>query len=420
MKISYDPDADAMYIELVEREVAKTKEVDDNTIIDLDNEGNVIGVEILFVKERILFWFFSLSVLFIGPVFLMYASYILANDFVFGIWERFLIVIYFLAAFFIAYGLKCAIDLCAVLAKRVGFDRKDFVTVLVAGILFLFPMYLFLVNKPKSDLAHFNLGDQFGHDILASSSPSSVVLVFSDTVSFNSQYVYYTSDEFRDRNLIIGSLLRRSYYRNQVIRQYPSLQYSDYFRDGGSDDAWRYVVDLTEKNPNVDFFSFNFTPKVENKKWDMSGLLFKLVDEGYENKDPESVIGKFAFKAKESEYRQFIHDHMYESYYEMYLRLGNYFYEKKDLEKALNYFDNGVALLPLKSGAYLGKGSVLKDMSSCQAAEDVLKQALGYEPKNVRIVDALIEIAKNCFRSDSKLAQYQEIKVKIENKSTLF
>lgn len=52
MKISYDPDADAMYIELVEREVAKTKEVDDNTIIDLDNEGNVIGVEILFVKER--------------------------------------------------------------------------------------------------------------------------------------------------------------------------------------------------------------------------------------------------------------------------------------------------------------------------------------------------------------------------------
>ena len=52
MKISYDPDADAMYIELVEREVAKTKEVDDNTIIDLDNEGNVVGVEILFVKER--------------------------------------------------------------------------------------------------------------------------------------------------------------------------------------------------------------------------------------------------------------------------------------------------------------------------------------------------------------------------------
>lgn len=52
MKISYDPDADAMYITLREGEVDHTKEIDENTIIDFDKEGNVLGIEVLFVKER--------------------------------------------------------------------------------------------------------------------------------------------------------------------------------------------------------------------------------------------------------------------------------------------------------------------------------------------------------------------------------
>jgi uncharacterized protein YuzE len=52
MKITYDSDADAMYIELKKAEVDKTKEIDLNTKIDYDKQGNLIGIEILFVKER--------------------------------------------------------------------------------------------------------------------------------------------------------------------------------------------------------------------------------------------------------------------------------------------------------------------------------------------------------------------------------
>ncbi|MBI2580182.1 DUF2283 domain-containing protein [Candidatus Woesearchaeota archaeon] len=52
MKIRYDPDADAMYITLREGEVHRTSEVDKNTIIDFDEKGDVVGIEILFVKER--------------------------------------------------------------------------------------------------------------------------------------------------------------------------------------------------------------------------------------------------------------------------------------------------------------------------------------------------------------------------------
>ena len=52
MKISYDEDADALYIKLKEGEVAKTKEVDKNTMLDYDSQENLLGIELLFVKER--------------------------------------------------------------------------------------------------------------------------------------------------------------------------------------------------------------------------------------------------------------------------------------------------------------------------------------------------------------------------------
>ena len=52
MRIRYDSDADAMYITLRDDEVDYTKEIDKNTILDFNKKGEVVGVEILFVKER--------------------------------------------------------------------------------------------------------------------------------------------------------------------------------------------------------------------------------------------------------------------------------------------------------------------------------------------------------------------------------
>ena len=53
MKVTYDSDADAMYIYLNEREVARTVQVSDRVLVDLDDEGNLRGVEILFVSKAL-------------------------------------------------------------------------------------------------------------------------------------------------------------------------------------------------------------------------------------------------------------------------------------------------------------------------------------------------------------------------------
>ena len=53
MEISYDKEADAMYIEFRKAELFKNKKIDDFTIIDLDIDGNILGIELINVSKRI-------------------------------------------------------------------------------------------------------------------------------------------------------------------------------------------------------------------------------------------------------------------------------------------------------------------------------------------------------------------------------
>lgn len=47
MKVAYDQQADALYIELEAAEVSRTVQVDRGTLVDLDTDGRLIGVELI-------------------------------------------------------------------------------------------------------------------------------------------------------------------------------------------------------------------------------------------------------------------------------------------------------------------------------------------------------------------------------------
>ncbi len=53
MKITFDREADAVYIEFSDGEFSSNKKIDDNTIIDLDKSENILGIEILNASKRI-------------------------------------------------------------------------------------------------------------------------------------------------------------------------------------------------------------------------------------------------------------------------------------------------------------------------------------------------------------------------------
>ncbi len=53
MKVTYDEEADAMYIKLTNEKFDKVKVIDKNTILNVDKDGNVIGIELLFVSKHL-------------------------------------------------------------------------------------------------------------------------------------------------------------------------------------------------------------------------------------------------------------------------------------------------------------------------------------------------------------------------------
>ena len=53
MKLDYYQDTDTLYIELRDADVAETKDFDENTILDMDDSGNVLAITFENASERL-------------------------------------------------------------------------------------------------------------------------------------------------------------------------------------------------------------------------------------------------------------------------------------------------------------------------------------------------------------------------------
>jgi uncharacterized protein YuzE len=51
MRLTYDLDAGALYIGLSDQDVSRTRQVDDNTLVDLDAAGCPVGIEITSIEH---------------------------------------------------------------------------------------------------------------------------------------------------------------------------------------------------------------------------------------------------------------------------------------------------------------------------------------------------------------------------------
>ena len=52
MKLDYYDDTDTLYIELHDASVAETKELDENTLLDVDGAGNILAITIEHASQR--------------------------------------------------------------------------------------------------------------------------------------------------------------------------------------------------------------------------------------------------------------------------------------------------------------------------------------------------------------------------------
>jgi uncharacterized protein YuzE len=52
MKIKYFQDTDTLYIEFKAVEVAETRDLDENTLLDLDHDGDICAITIEHARDR--------------------------------------------------------------------------------------------------------------------------------------------------------------------------------------------------------------------------------------------------------------------------------------------------------------------------------------------------------------------------------
>jgi len=52
MKVSYFEDTDTLYIELRGGVVAETRDLDENTVVDMDDQGDMLAITIEHAKSR--------------------------------------------------------------------------------------------------------------------------------------------------------------------------------------------------------------------------------------------------------------------------------------------------------------------------------------------------------------------------------
>jgi len=53
VKIEYDPEIDALYIELRSATPVRSIDIEEGVTIDLDEEGKIVGIELLDASERL-------------------------------------------------------------------------------------------------------------------------------------------------------------------------------------------------------------------------------------------------------------------------------------------------------------------------------------------------------------------------------
>ena len=53
MKLHYYPDTDSLYIDLNSRPSADSREVADGLVVDFDDEGNVVGIDIEHASQKL-------------------------------------------------------------------------------------------------------------------------------------------------------------------------------------------------------------------------------------------------------------------------------------------------------------------------------------------------------------------------------
>lgn len=339
-----------------------------------------IGMYGLWKRARTYFWFFTIAIFSIGPLFFFYASFPLANRFTFGTYERFLLPSYTMFALIFASGLREVSNWGKhTLTKYMGKKSVVFYWCFVA-ILFVYPLTQLGVTMWKFyGLPEDRTAEHLGYDLLSPLPQGSILLLGADTPLFSAQYVRYGLGFRPDIALLHASRLGFDDYQKLTHKNFPHLTIT-------TDESGSAIIPLVQSYGHMyPIFSNALLPAGKDWYWVPHGLLYRLVYKD-ELPTPEALLAInralwSTYHSPEggilSRYNHLMLASVRDVYAEAHIylakiliRAGLFSEAKKELVQALGYGDTESA-----SSAYTYMGLAALFENNCTEAIDSFQKA---------------------------------------------
>lgn len=393
-----------------------------------------VGAIYSFIKDRVIFLTILIAVMFTGPLFLFYAAFPISGDFYQGLWERFVLITYFFLTIYIAYGFKFLLEFSERKIARLVTNKVILkVFVLATFTVFLtVPFGLFYTNYIKADFSAFKLGDWLGADFLASADDNGVIFLLGDTITFNTEYFYYTNldnEHIRSLHLVRGGSLSDLEYRERLIDLYSDLNAPPEYYEDIRKEGMHFITLLVNANKNkFPIYIVEDPPSVQGYRWMSVGLLEKLVSEDDYTGDlviqeNQQKFRNFKFVNFESvgSYEHFLVTDLKRLYYVYILRVSDELIAFGKLDDAQQYLNRALLLNSENKEVYLRIAHIFYVEGSCDKSLDNYKKGLSLDKKDWRILVAISSLYKDCFKDDdfakSYLDQANYLRSSLEDKS---
>ncbi len=374
-----------------------------------------------------------INIVFFGPVFFFYANFPLSANFSFATLERFLHSFYFFYAMGIYGGLVYLYDFFSLHINRVqNRSLRHFARLVFVLLLVIFPLGQYLRNyKTVFSLKNSSIAENLGKDILMNAPSQSIILLAGDTQLFNTQYIYYSNPELRNKKIIVhASKLSTQYYPANLARQYPQLKL-----DGITKTTARVNYLIKENKDRFTIYSSDQYPlDLPDYTWVPSGILNKLEKKTQDGSDldTESVqrfwrtslnkdLEKKVQKNSPIFNNLFIRD-ILRVYSIGHQNSAFYFLQNKSLDDANTHIQSSIVLQPDDPDNFFLLSKFYELKKDCSTSLKIIQQALNKTTDQLYLKQ-LTHIEENCFqdskekREARRVRELYEIKLKERLKS---
>jgi hypothetical protein len=225
---------------------------------------SLIGMIVLWKKDKILFLSFFLAFFLSGPCFFLYTGFPIYSEFYLAVYERFFILSIPFLLFFFPFGLLFLSDFFG------KFSHIPFIRTSIIGIFLIIPCMLFIYNFSKTDLSQVMIGDNLGYDLMTKLPQNAILFLGGDTDLFNTWYIHYGLGIRRDIEIVNMSGLIQSQFFEDAKKQW------EMSHSGEKQYELIGIMTMLQKNHQVFAISQLQMPQKYNLLWIPYGLSFHL------------------------------------------------------------------------------------------------------------------------------------------------